>query len=302
MTTILGVCSTSTPLTPPGQGGLNMGRHITSMAQNTTSPQQGVQQGNSPACTAWQQQQAQRANYYRFSLASNAPRHRRHSPSTSKTMKHPPGDQILRRQSPTRNSASSHRHPSIQHGMRFPASTVNDNELFLLPTDGAPGTYTDEDGNEQTSALSGDIFQYSHTTARWTRIYTNQHRPIPSATVGNTDPFPVGANNKIAFERAPQDGLPTYAARLANSIILNSDGRPIVYTGGQQIPLAFDADVLHRGEAPFPARQALIERERDDVRFQTEEHVAAVRLDQTMTFGAWTLADWSRKHARTACL
>ena len=181
---------------------------------------------------------------------------------------------------------------SIQHGMRFPTSPVND-ELFLLPTDGAPGTYTDEDGNEQTSALSGDIFQYSHTTARWTRIYTNQHRPIPSATVGNTDPFPVGANNKIAFERAPQDGLPTYAARLANSIILNSDGRPIVYTGGQQIPLAFDADVLHRGEAPFPARQALIERERDDVRFQTEEHVAAVRLDQTMTFGAWTLADWS---------
>ena len=179
---------------------------------------------------------------------------------------------------------------SIQHGMRFPTSPVND-ELFLLPTDGAPGTYTDEDGNEQTSALSGDIFQYSHTTARWTRIYTNQHRPIPSATVGNTDPFPVGASGKVAFERAPQTGLPASNTRRANSIILDWTGKPYVNLSEGQKALAFDDQVLHIGEADFPADQELAPGH-TEFRFQGLDHVTPVRLDQTITFNAWTLRDW----------
>ena len=71
-----------------------------------------------------------------------------------------------------------------------------------------------------------------------TRIYTYQHRPIPSAVVGNTDPFPVGTNGKVAFERAPQAGLPAANTRRTNSLILDWTGKPYINLNEGQKALA----------------------------------------------------------------
>ena len=232
-----------------------------------------------------------RADYYRLTLPSN--------PVVGGLIRLNPGDRQASAGSrwfvgnPVQEERLVEQATTLSFGRRFPANPVNDEVWMLTGGDGAPGTFTDEDGNDSTTGYDGDVYQYDHTTNKWVREHNaSTHRPIASATVGNTDAFPTGAGNKVAFERA-NNGLPAYASRRANSIVLDNEGRPYVYTGGQQLGLAWDSNVLHRGESPFPARQALTERQRDDVRFQIEEHVTAVRLDQTITFPAWTLRDWS---------
>ena len=232
-----------------------------------------------------------RADYYRFVLPSNPVvggllrlnlRDREASEGSRWFVGNPVQEERLVSQATT-----------LSFGRRFPTSPVNDEVWMLTGGDGAPGTFTDEDGNDSTTGYDGDIYAYNHTTNKWVREHTAYtHRPIPSATVGNTDAFPVGADGKVAFERIGQgDGLPAYASRRANSIILDEDGKPYVYTGGLQMPLAIDDQVLHIGEETFPADQALSETAME-FRFQGLEHVTPVRNDQTMTFPAWTLRDW----------
>ena len=175
-------------------------------------------------------------------------------------------------------------------GRRFPTSPT-DNAVFLLNVEGSPGTYTNESGTEGTTgAHSGDIFQYNATTSKWTRIFTAYtYRPIPSATIGNTDTFPTGSGGKVVFERAATDeALPARAMRPANSIILDARGRPYVNLGEAQRGLAYVDEVVTIGGQAFPAPQKYAGGGGITARFQVIRHATPTPVYKQAHFENWT--------------